>query len=126
MGDRKIEDLTVLRGARHKEVGFSLIELLISITLTGLLTLALHFGFRVGTNAWAKGDGELQRYRSTQAAYELLSRQLGSALPYYSQQKVNDVPVEVLLFQGATTGMRFVSNFSSRSRRDEGLPRVEY
>jgi len=112
--------------ARHKKAGFSLIELLVSITLTGLLTLALHFGFRVGTNAWAKGDGELQRYQSTQVAYELLSRQLGSAVPYYSQQKVKDVPVEVLLFQGATTGMRFVSNFSCQSRSAAGLRLVEY
>ena len=116
----------MLHGARHKKGGFSLIELLVSMTLMGLLTLALHFGFRVGTNAWAKGDGELQRYRATQAAYEMLSRQLGSALPYYSQQKVNDVPVEVLLFQGAPAGMRFVSNFSCQLRSAAGLRLVEY
>ena len=115
-----------MKRARNKKTGFSLIELLVSMTLVGLLTLALHFGFRVGTNAWAKGDVALERSRSTQAVYELLSRQLGSAVPYYSQQKMNDAPVEVLLFQGTAGGMRFASTFSCQSRNAAGWRLVEY
>ena len=106
--------------------GFTLVELLVSLTLVGLLAVAIHFGVRIGTNAWAKGDDSLQRVRTIQATFDLLTRQLGSMVPYYSQQKIQASPVEVLVYQGTEKGMRFVTTFSSRSRNAGGLRLAEY
>src|SRR5437867_5933344 len=91
--------------------GFTLMELLVSMTLIGLLAVAIHFGFRIGTNAWTKGDDGLQRVRTTQATFDLLTRQLGSMVPYYSQQKIQATTVDVLVYQGTEKGMRFVTTF---------------
>jgi len=101
-------------------------ELLVSMTLIGLLAVAIHFGFRIGTNAWAKGDDGLQRVRTIQATFDLLTRQLGSMVPYYSQQKIQAATVDVLVYQGTEKGMRFVTTFSSRSRNAGGLRLTEY
>src|SRR5438034_2390864 len=106
--------------------GFTLMELLVSMTLIGLLSVAIHFGFRIGVNAWAKGDDGLQHVRTIQATFDLLTRQLGSMVPYYSQQKVQASPAEVLVYQGTERGMHFVTTFSSRSRNAGGLRLTEY
>jgi prepilin-type N-terminal cleavage/methylation domain-containing protein len=106
--------------------GFTLIELLVSITIMGLLALAIHFGFRIGINAWAKGDDSLERNRTVQATFDLISRQLGSMVPYYSRQKIDGAPVDVLLYQGTERGLRFVTTFSSQSRSAGGFLLVEY
>jgi prepilin-type N-terminal cleavage/methylation domain-containing protein len=116
----------VQRRERHQAEGFTLLELLVSMTIMGFLALAIHFGFRVGMNAWAKGGDSLERVRRIQAVFDVLSRQIGSMVPYYSQQRLDRAPVEVLLFQGTETGMRFVSTFSSQSRTAGGLRLVEY
>jgi prepilin-type N-terminal cleavage/methylation domain-containing protein len=106
--------------------GFTLMELLVSMTLMGLVAVAILFGFRIGTNAWAKGGTSLERFRTTQATFDLFSRQIGSMKSYTSLQKLKEAPVELLLFQGTPAGMRFVSTFSFRSRSSGGLWLVEY
>jgi prepilin-type N-terminal cleavage/methylation domain-containing protein len=106
--------------------GFTLLELLVSMTIVGFLMLAILFGFRIGTNAWAKGETGMERIRTTQATFDLLNRQLGSMVEYNSQQGMRDSIVKVLIFQGSESGMRFVSTFSSQSRGAGGFHLVEY
>lgn len=121
--------MSPLRSDRRTVVssgGFTLMELLVSMTLMGFVAVAILFGFRIGTNAWAKGGANLERLRTTQATYDLLNRQIGSMKDYYSVQKLKEAPVELLLFQGTAEGMRFVSNFSFKSRSAGGLWLVEY
>ena len=106
--------------------GFTLMELLVSMTLMGFVAVAVLFGFRIGTNAWAKGGTNLERLRTTQATFDLVNRQIGSMKAYYSMQKLKEAPIELLLFEGTSEGMRFVSNFSFKSRSAGGLWLVEY
>lgn len=106
--------------------GFTLMELLVSMTIIGFLMLAILFGFRIGTNAWAKGETGMERIRTTQATFDLLNRQLGSMVEYISQQGMKDSIVKVLIFQGSESGIRFVTTFSSQSRGAGGLHLVEY
>jgi prepilin-type N-terminal cleavage/methylation domain-containing protein len=111
---------------RKNNSGFTLLELVISMTLVGLLSIAIHLGFRIGLNAWAKGNGGLERARTVQSTMDVLSRQIASIVPYVSQQKIKDVQVEVPVFQETEGGMRFVTTFSSQSRSAGGLRLVEY
>jgi prepilin-type N-terminal cleavage/methylation domain-containing protein len=106
--------------------GFTLIELLVSVTLLGLITLAIQAGFRLGIRAWAKGEEKTEQNRNFQLAFDLVSRQLGSLVPYYSMQLFENARVEVLLFQGTQKGIRFVTPFSLRARGAAGFRLVEY
>ncbi len=118
--------ILIQRRFRVRDAGFTLLELLASMTLIGLLAVAMHVGFRIGTNAWAKGDSRLERIRARQFSLDVLNRQISAMVPYYSQQKLENQPVDVLLFQGAGRAMRFVTTFSAYSRSSGGLRLVEY
>ena len=111
---------------RTSSRGFTLMELLVSMTLMGFVAVAVLFGFRIGTNAWAKGGENLDRLRTAQSTFDLLNRQIGSMKAYFSMQKLKEAPIELLLFEGTSEGMRFVSNFSFTSRSAGGLWLVEY
>ena len=106
--------------------GFTLLELLISMTLMGLLTFAIHYGFRLGLSAYEKGEQHLQLSHQRQAVLNLISRQLGSLAPYYSIQRFQEQPVDVLVFQGTEGGMRFVTTCSSQGLHADGMLLVEY
>jgi prepilin-type N-terminal cleavage/methylation domain-containing protein len=112
--------------AKNSNSGFTLLELVISMTLVGLLAIAIHFGFRIGLNAWAKGNESLEHAKTLQSTMDVVSRQIASIVPYISQQKIKEAPVGVPVFQAAEKGMRFVTTFSSHSRSAGGLRLVEY
>jgi prepilin-type N-terminal cleavage/methylation domain-containing protein len=114
------------RRRKLADKGFTLIELTVSITLMGILAVAIQTGFRLGINAWKKGESSLERSRAAEASLELILRHLGSIVPYYSAQIFNESPTDVLVFQGTAKGLRFVSSFSSTSRSSAGLQLVEF
>lgn len=109
-----------------KRAGFTLLELLISMTLMGLLTFAIHYGFRLGLSAYEKGEQHLQLAHQRQTVLNLISRQLGSLAAYYSIQRLEEQPVDVLVFQGTESGMRFVTTCSSQGLHADGMLLVEY
>ncbi|MGH9429424.1 MAG: PulJ/GspJ family protein [Terriglobia bacterium] len=110
----------------RKDSGFTLMELLVSITLMSLVAVAIHSGFRLSLSSWEKSEKALQRQRTLHFVLDLISRQVGSIVPYYSRQQLEGTPVDVLLFQGTAQGVRFVSSFSSEGRAADGLRLVEY
>lgn len=110
----------------RRDSGFTLMELLVSITLMSLIAVAIHSGFRLTLNSWEKGEKALQRQRTLHFVLDLISRQVGSMVPYYSRQQLEGTPVDVLLFHGSAQAVRFVSSFSSEGRAADGLRLVEY
>ena len=96
------------------------------MTIVGFLMLAILFGFRIGINAWAKGETGMERIRTTQATFDLLNRQLGSMVDIHLSAKNERFHRKVLIFQGSDSGMRFVTTFSSQSRGAGGFHLVEY
>ncbi|MCG8354387.1 MAG: prepilin-type N-terminal cleavage/methylation domain-containing protein [Kiloniellales bacterium] len=61
--------------------GFTLLELLIAMTLLGLLMAMLFGGLRFGAGVWARGDAELEQLSRLQIVQNLIRRQIGAALP---------------------------------------------
>jgi prepilin-type N-terminal cleavage/methylation domain-containing protein len=106
--------------------GFTLMELLVSMTLMSILTVAVFMGFRMGFNAWNKSEEAMEKTRQVHIALDLLSRQIGSLVPCYSKQKAEENPVDLPIYQGEVNGMRFVSNFSALHRGAGGARLVEY
>ncbi len=85
--------------------GFTLLELIIAITILPLIILIIGNGFRLGMNAWEKGEQETlwtQRFRVLSG---LLSQQIKSAYPYIME--VGDEKVAV--FQGKSDSIMFVT-----------------
>ncbi|MFQ6017533.1 MAG: prepilin-type N-terminal cleavage/methylation domain-containing protein [Kiloniellaceae bacterium] len=66
--------------ARADSRGFTLVELLIALTLLGLISVALFGGLRFGTRAWEAGSRHAERLAEIDAVQGLLRRQLAQAV----------------------------------------------
>ena len=67
--------------AHDGQQGFTLLELLIAVSLLGLIFAALGGGLRFGTDAWKAGAARLDNSDELQLVHRVLRRQLGAALP---------------------------------------------
>jgi general secretion pathway protein J len=61
--------------------GFTLLELLVAITVLALLTVLLFGGLQFGTRVWRLGDASLEQFQRVDATFELMRRSLMSASP---------------------------------------------
>ena len=93
---------------RKKAAGFTLLELIIAITILPLIILIIGNGFRLGMNAWERGEQETvwtQRFRVLSG---LLSQQIKSAYPYIME--VDDEKIAV--FEGKSDSIMFVTTLT--------------
>ena len=93
---------------RARQRGFTLLELLVAITLLGVLMAALFGALRLGARVWETGEARLDAGARLQVAQDFLRQQLGQAVPLID---ITDDPRAsgVMLFAGASDGLRFVS-----------------
>jgi general secretion pathway protein J len=92
-------------GSRCRSSGFTLLEVLVAITLLGLIAALLSGGLRFGTRVWHRGEDQLQALAAIQSAHGLMRRQLVQAVPLIAP----DDPEGAVLFEGMPTYVRFVA-----------------
>lgn len=93
---------------RVRQYGFTLLELLIAITLTGLLLSMLYGGLRITTQAWDKGEARAEAVADVFLVQRVLRRQIAQARTLYSQDKRRG---RVLTFSGENDVIEFVAPF---------------
>jgi general secretion pathway protein J len=88
----------------NSKAGFTLVELLVALTLFGFLSLALLGGLRFGTRAWEAAEQSSDRINNTTAVRGLLQRQLEqSEIP---TPEKSDEPRQNI-FLGSTSSLEF-------------------
>ena len=103
--------------------GFTLLELLISITIVSLLATIILFGWRIATSAWQRANSRLSQDRKVLATHHLLQQQMASMVPYRARTWQGG---QEFFFQGEPQAARFLSRYSLTSRARSGLYRIEY
>ena len=106
--------------------GFTLMELLVSFTLIGLVAVFIHLGYSVGLSAREKAEAALEDFQNAQASLDVLSRQIASMVPYVASQEHEERRVQVMLFQASRQGLGFVTTWSATSGFAGGLRFVQY
>ena len=106
--------------------GFTLMELLVSFSLIGLVAVFIHLGYSIGLGAREKAEASLEAYQAAQASLDVLSRQIASMVPYVSNQEHEERPVPVLLFRASPRSLGFVTTWSAASGFAGGLRFVQY
>ena len=106
--------------------GFTLMELLVSFSLIGLVAVFIHLGYSIGLSAREKAEASLEAYQAAQASMDVLSRQIASMVPYVSSQEHEERPVQVLLFRASPQSLGFVTTWSAASGFAGGLRFVQY
>lgn len=103
--------------------GFTLLELLVAMTVVSLLATSVLFSWRVASSAWQKVNNRLETDRTILATYQLLQEQMAAMIPYPARTLQG---TRELFFQGEPDAARFVSRYSLARRARSGLYAIEY
>lgn len=93
------------RHVRLSAAGFTLVEVVVAITLLSLICLALFSAIHLSTRAWERSAAPLEVALETQSLAALMRRQLAQTHAIFTQDGGN---LEAA-FAGDASGMRFVS-----------------
>jgi prepilin-type N-terminal cleavage/methylation domain-containing protein len=94
----------------RRQAGVTLIEVLIAITLLGLLTTAMLFAMRVGLMAFSKTDTKLMDNRRVVGAQRVVEQELEGLMPVIAP--CGGPGMKAAFFQGEAQTMRLVSTFT--------------
>jgi len=105
------------RGQGHE--GFTLIEVIVTLTILSFILIIIFATFRLGLQAWERGEVIKETYQKIRISSQLITRQVKSIVPYKIQtQKAEG---DYLAFEGRPQTLKFVSSLSARMQKPEGL-----
>jgi len=90
----------------HRQVGFTLLELLVAITLMSLVLVLLYSGLRLGLNGWDSGEQRAEAASRLRLVQEFLRRQLAQSMTVY---RINERQEREVVFGGQSSGVEFVA-----------------
>ncbi|MFZ7126506.1 MAG: PulJ/GspJ family protein [Desulfobacterales bacterium] len=88
--------------------GFTLVELLLSITIIAVVAVVLMGAFRLGYRAWEKGDAAIESTQHLRIVLDRVRRQLAAAVPAAYPSEENPL----VRFEGTEASLRFISEMS--------------
>lgn len=92
--------------ARDGAAGFSLLEMLVAMTLLGLVGVMVAGGVRFGTQVWARGDALSESAIESRVAGKALAALIADARPIRLRDGTRTAPV---LFRGAPDAVEFAA-----------------
>jgi general secretion pathway protein J len=102
--------------------GFTLMEMLISITILGVILTIIMGGLRIGTRAWETGTRDVESRQRLQIVLTLIKNQLGAACP----ENIRKPEVDPYVFRGDDRSMEWISRVSIVPGNDHGKVYVNY
>jgi general secretion pathway protein J len=104
---------------QERNRGFTLIEVVITLTILGFILLIIFGAFRLGLSAWERGESTKEEYQRLRMISQLISQQVKSAVPY--KIKSEKAEGDYLAFEGTAHSVKFVSALSMKARKPEGF-----
>jgi general secretion pathway protein J len=101
--------------------GFTLLELMLSLAILGVVLLIIFGALRIGTRAWEKGEKDVEIQQRRRAVLDLIQKQIASACLY--EIKTGD---EAFYFKGSETEIEFVSRSPIAPGSRSGIVYVKY
>lgn len=99
----------MMRHARNRH-GFTLVELIIALSIVGALLVVAFGGLRVAVGAWKRGDERVETQQHIRSLTLTLARAVSASYPYLAPLHEGETPV--LLFKGSGHQMEFVTQIS--------------
>jgi prepilin-type N-terminal cleavage/methylation domain-containing protein len=88
--------------------GFTLVEVILAVSILAVVVLLATAALRVGLRAWEAGQRRADLQQETRALVELVSEALAGASEYHGRLGQN--PERIVLFQGEPEEVRFVTS----------------
>jgi general secretion pathway protein J len=92
--------------ARNRR-GFTLVELLIALTIVGALLAIAFGGLRVAIRAWERGEERAESHQHIRSIAMILARAVSATYPYRASR--GEGPDPVVLFAGTDKRIEFVT-----------------
>ena len=91
------------------ENGFTLLELLLSISILSVLLVAIYGTLSLSARTWEKGERDIEKLQRERVVMNILSRELKSIFPYKVTPSELDTHKEFYAFEGKKDSISFVS-----------------
>ncbi len=92
---------------RSRQRGFTLVEVVIALTIVATLLVVMFGSLRVGLAAWQRGDERAEVLERARSLTQIVTRTLGAAHPYMTSAQRGEAPH--LLFEGTPDRVAFVT-----------------
>ena len=102
--------------------GFTLLELMISLTIVGLILVIVFGSLRIGVRAWEKGEKDVEMRQRERIVLDLVKRQIASIFV----RVVKDKDERPFFLKGDGESMEFISRIPMVPGNRAGLVYVKY
>ncbi len=99
--------ISVKTGAKFEVKGFTLIEVLIGLTLLSIMVVLLFTSLKICADSWERGEKKIASVNEMAVVYHFFQEHLSVSKPIMNES-VDERPFS---FQGEPTSLQFVSNF---------------
>lgn len=100
--------------------GFTLIEVLIAMTLLGVMVVLLFSSLRIAAESWNAGEGKIAEVNQKAVVYQFFKRHLTAIRPLPMltvDETQHDDPGQTMAFRGLPSSLRFVGALPAASAR---------
>jgi general secretion pathway protein J len=91
--------------------GFTLIEVLIAMTLLSIMVVLLFGSLKICADSWHKGESKIAEVNEAAVVYNFFQQYLAVAKPLLKESKNTSDLQASLAFQGKSQSLQFVSSF---------------
>jgi prepilin-type N-terminal cleavage/methylation domain-containing protein len=111
---------------RTNQHGFTLLEMMIGITLMALVMTTVLIGLRIASRAVQQGESRLGLIYSDEERSDFMAKQIDSLVPYRVRSTESDMAGQFTIVETTGSCFRFLSSYGSHYRNRSGLILVEY
>jgi prepilin-type N-terminal cleavage/methylation domain-containing protein len=110
----------------RRRAGFTLLEVLMAVTLVSLMSVGIVYAMRAGFNTMSKTNARVVEERKMLGAQRILEQMLANLMPVKANCHGGnplDIKANIFFFQAEPETLRFVSTYSLEEAA-RGLPRI--
>jgi len=110
----------------RKDIGFTLIETVIAVTLVAMMAVGLWSAFRVSLASWKRGTDSVDANQRHRSVVDLVKKQMASIYAVIAPIDLQTGGTVYPVFAGTDSSVQFISLNSLRFYEHPGLTMVSY
>lgn len=109
-----------------QEQGFSLLEMIVAVTIVAMMAVTLWSAFRISINSWARGTELIDANQRHRSILDLVKKQMASMYALIAPVDIQTGGAIYPIFTGSRDSVQFISLTSLRFHENPGLTMVSY